>query len=134
MLEWALKAVDFTGYSDGCLVTAFSIWTKFMTYLVQFSFWDCATSKIHQIWNLNCTNLVKHLHLTDPCVRSPIQTKWKSYLPLLLLPTMSLRFVFSSSSQIFHCWLFCWTVHLNLWNSFTSNKWQHTGFSEVWVN
>lgn len=64
MLEWALKAVDFTGYSNGCLVTAFSIWTKLMTYLVQFSFWDCATSKIHQIWNLNCTNLVKHLHLT----------------------------------------------------------------------
>lgn len=65
-----------------------------MTYLVRFSFWVCATSKINQIWNLNCTNLVKHLHLINPSVHSPIQTQWKSYLPLLLLPTMSLRFVF----------------------------------------
>lgn len=71
-----------------------------MTYLVRFAFWDCY-SKMNQIWNLNCTNLVKHWHLINPSVGSPIETKWKSYLPLLLLPTMSLRFVFPSSSPRF---------------------------------
>lgn len=68
-----------------------------MTYLVRFTFWDCATSEFHPIWNLNCASLVKHWHLIDPSVGSPIQTKWKSYLPLLLLPTVSLKFVFLPS-------------------------------------